>query len=175
MIIFETTRLTVRSYSPNDTNNFFLLNGDGEVMRYIRAPKTKKECDAFLMEVIRDANENPLFGRWAVDEKLTGNFVGSFAIIPLEKSDKMQLGYALLKKNWGKGYATELTLAGLQYAFEKTQLPEIYALTETANIASQNVLLKSGFIKETTITEGQKKLLRFIFRKPNQNFAITPV
>lgn len=175
MIIFETSRLIVRSYSTSDKNNFFMLNGDEEVMRYIRAPKTKAECDAFLLEVIQSEKEDPLFGRWAVDEKFTGNFVGSFAVIPVEKSNKMQLGYALLKDNWGKGYATELTMGGLQYIFEKTPLPEIYAIAESGNIASQKVLLKSGFLEESIFPEGQKKLLRFIFKKPGQNFASTPV
>jgi ribosomal-protein-alanine N-acetyltransferase len=175
MIIFETPRLIVRSYTINDQNNFFLLNGDEEVMRYIRTPKSKAECDAFLLDVIQSEKENPLFGRWAADEKLTGDFVGSFAVIPVEQSDKMQLGYALLKDSWGKGFATELTMGGLQYIFEKTQLPEIYAIAESGNDASQKVLLKSGFLQESIFSEGQKKLLRFIFKKPSQNFASTPV
>ena len=36
----------------------------------------------------------------------------------------MQLGYALLKENWGKGFATELTKGGLKYVFTKTDLDE---------------------------------------------------
>ena len=47
-IIFETERLIVRQYAFEiDTENFFLLNGDDDVMRYIRATKTKEECDVF--------------------------------------------------------------------------------------------------------------------------------
>jgi hypothetical protein len=35
-------------------------------------------------------------------KKATGKFVGSFAIIPVEGSEDIQLGYAFLKENWGK-------------------------------------------------------------------------
>ncbi|MFC0772922.1 GNAT family N-acetyltransferase [Terrimonas alba] len=165
MILFETERLIVRHYTKADADDFFLLNGDEEVVRYIRPAKTREEADQFLIEVLQYAEDFPLYGRWAVNEKETGNFVGSFALIPIEKTDKMQLGYALLKSNWGKGYATELTHAGLAYVFSKTGLEEIYAVTEVANTASQKVLVKAGFAPFDETEEGGKKLSRFIYLK----------
>ena len=136
-IIFETARLVVRQYRPDDQENFFAMNGDEEIVRYIRPAKTKEESDIFLAEVIGYYFENPLYGRWAVNEKQTGNFVGTFALIPIEKTSKMQLGYSLLKPAWGQGYATELTKAGLMYVFSKTPLSEIWGITEAGNIPSQ--------------------------------------
>ena len=52
MIVFETERLIVRHYTADDKNNFFLINGDEEIMRYIRKPKTIEECDQFLNEIL---------------------------------------------------------------------------------------------------------------------------
>jgi|SRR5688572_8649155 len=164
--IFETERLKVRQYTKDDLDNFFLLNGDEEIMRYIRPVKSRKETDLFLLQIIEKYKEDPSAGRWAAEDKYTGVFVGSFAFIPIEgKADKMQLGYSLLKANWGKGYATELTLAGLQYIFTKTTLSEIFAVTETQNIASQKVLLKAGFKMHSSFTEGIKELFQYIFLK----------
>lgn len=165
-ILFETERLMVRHYTKDDGDNFFLLNGDEEIMRYIRPAKTREEADQFLAEILQKIEENPSVGRWAVEEKYTGVFVGSFAFIPIEgKADKMQLGYALLKQNWGKGYATELTVAGLQYVFTKTTLAEIFAITEVLNTASQKVLLKAGFTFHSTYQEGAKELFQYVFLK----------
>lgn len=164
-MLFETERLIVRHYTKADADNFFLLNGDEEIMRYIRPAKSREEADQFLLEVMQYSENFPLYGRWAVNEKETGDFVGSFALIPIEKTDKMQLGYALLKSNWGKGYATELTHAGLAYVFSKTGLDEIYAITEIANIASQKVLVKAGFAPFDETEEDGKKLSRFIYLK----------
>ena len=168
MILFETERLIVRHYTVNDGDNFFLLNGDEEIMRYIRPAKTREETDQFLTEILQKMEEDPATGRWAVEEKHTGVFVGSFAFIPIERmEDKMQLGYALLKPNWGKGYATELTMAGLQYVFTKTTLSQIFAVTEVLNTASQKVLLKAGFTFHSTYKEGAKELFQYIFLKQN--------
>lgn len=164
-VIFETDRLLVRPYVKGDEENFFALNGNEEVVRYIRAAKTKAECDEFLLTVISDYAVNPLYGRWAVEEKQSRIFVGSFALIPVEGLDQMQLGYALLPGQWGKGYATELTKAGLDYIFEKTAIDPIYAYTEAPNTASQKVLLKAGFQPDGTRTEGSKELTGFRLNK----------
>jgi RimJ/RimL family protein N-acetyltransferase len=77
----------------------------------------------------------------------------------------MQLGYALMPEYWGKGYATELTFAGLNYIFTKTSLEIIYAVTEEANAASQNVLYKAGFKPSGSRMEQDKLLLEFAIRK----------
>jgi ribosomal-protein-alanine N-acetyltransferase len=166
-VIFDTERLVVRQYVfETDTENFFLLNSDEDVMRYIRATKSKEECNAFLKKAIESYKINPLMGRWAADEKTTGKFVGSFAIIPIEGSEDIQLGYAFLKEYWGKGFASELTKAGLGYYFKNTNAEHIYAIAEEANIASHKVLLKNSFVQDGTKKEEGKELLKFIYRKP---------
>ena len=171
--IFETERLIVRQYDPAiDAENFFLLNSDKDVMRYIRKPKSREECIAFLKEIIGAYKKEPLMGRWAVIGKSTGEFVGSFAFIPVEGTEDSQLGYALLKQFWNKGYATELMKAGNDYVFTKTALDKIYGITEAANIASQKVLLKSGYILFRNYTEGVKQLRKFILKK-NKYFELT--
>jgi len=176
MIIFETDRLTVRQYLFDvDAENFFLLNGNEEVMRYIRPVKKREDCDTCLKEIIASTEKNPRIGRWAAIDRQSNLFVGSFAIIPIEDSDDIQLGFALLPVHWGKGFASELTTAGLDYYFNNTTADHIYAIAEKPNIASQKVLLKNGFIPDGTRQEGEKQLLRFIFRKADQNLTSMPV
>ena len=131
----------------------------------MRNTKSKEECDIFLKKIIATYKINPLIGRWAANEKTTEKFVGSFAIIPVEDSDHIQLGYAFLKENWGKGFASELTKAGLDYYFKNTNADHIYAIADEANLASHNVLLKNGFVRDGIKTEEGKELLKFIFRK----------
>jgi ribosomal-protein-alanine N-acetyltransferase len=172
MVIFETDRLIIRRYTLEDEENFFRLNGDPELMRYIREARDRKECLLFLRRNMVYYEQHPLMGRWAMDNKATGAFIGSFAIIPVESADskrnhEIQLGYALLKDHWGKGYATESTLAGIQYAFDVMKLAQIVAITETENIASQKVLLRCGFQQQPNIQEGNKTLCYFADRNPH--------
>ena len=114
--------------------------------------------------------QNPTLGRWAVDEKANSKFVGSFALIPLpfeDEKDKIQIGYALLPNEWGKGYATELTSAGIQFYFSNHALDELHAITTPANIASQKVLLKSGFFENGTKKDGEEIVQRYILKRSN--------
>jgi ribosomal-protein-alanine N-acetyltransferase len=164
-IIFQTDRLTVRRYTELDQEIFHSLSGNEDVMRYIRPIQTRGESDNFLGENISFYDKHPQMGRWAVEEKTSVKFVGSFAIIFIPNSDKIQLGYSLKKEEWGKGYATELTRAGLHYVFQEMKLPLIYAVTEKDNIASQRVLLKAGFNEESRYMEENKELIRFLVKK----------
>jgi len=165
VMIFETKRLRVRAYTTNDGDYFFALNGDENVMRYIRAAKTRQECDQFLLETIASYENDKRYGRWAVEDKFTGEFVGSFAVIPVEGKEQMQLGYALLPAQWGKGYATELTVAGIEYVFSKTPIDPLYAYTEGPNLPSQKVLLKAGFKLNGANKDGEKEVVGFVLSK----------
>jgi ribosomal-protein-alanine N-acetyltransferase len=104
-------------------------------------------------------------GRWGAYEKATGKFVGSFAFIPVEKTTDSQLGYALLKENWGKGFATELTKEGVRYVFSKTDMDEVYGVTQAVNTDSQKVLLKAGFRLYKTYKEEETDLCSFIIKR----------
>jgi [ribosomal protein S5]-alanine N-acetyltransferase len=165
-MVFETERLTVRLINDKDHELFFLLQGDPAVMRFIRPIKTREESDAALNEMLA-SGEPEEGGRWMVEEKTGGGFVGTFAIIPVPyDTTKIQLGYALLPGSWGKGYATELTKAGLDFFWKSSNRNEIYAITETPNIASQKVLLKAGFHLLLKREHEGKPIIVFIAKRP---------
>ena len=164
-IIFDTARLIVRAYTTLDQENFYRLNSDPEVVRFIRPVKTRKECEEFLKEVMEAAALTPSYGRWAVEEKSSGEFIGSFALIPVENTWHYQLGYALLTHHWGKGYATELTLSALNYIFRQTELPLVYGYTELPNTGSRQVLVKAGFRFNGQKPERDKILAEYVMEK----------
>jgi [ribosomal protein S5]-alanine N-acetyltransferase len=168
MNIFETERLIVRRYknTKDDYDNYFSLHGNPVVMQYIRPAQTREVSDAKFEETILDLPPHPFLGRWAVNEKSSGKFIGSFVIIPIPgDEEKIQLGYSFLPAYWGKGFATEVSRAGLAYFRNQTPLTEIYAVTESQNIASQKVLLKAGFQPFGKKMEGEKELSMFIVRR----------
>lgn len=168
MIIFETERLRVARFTETDKDNFFLLNGNEEIMRYIRPPRTREESDTQFDQIMAEYAADPQSktGRWAVREKGPDRFIGSFVIIPIPtEPEKMQMGYSFIPECWGKGFATEATKKGLEYFLQQTTIPEIYGVTETPNIASQKVLLKAGFIFHSKKMQEGKELTIFIVRR----------
>ena len=171
MTIFETERLLVRQFTIADTDNYFALQGNPLVMQYIRPVKTKEESDNFFKEKIIGATPGDYKGYWAVEDKANGLFIGCFVIIPIpDDIAKTQLGYSFLPEHWGKGYATEVTIEGLNYFRNQTPLTEIYAVTETPNVASKKVLLKAGFRPFGKKMEGEKELLVFILKRSDYDF-----
>jgi [ribosomal protein S5]-alanine N-acetyltransferase len=166
MTIFVTKRLRVRHFTSLDYDNYFSLQGNAEVMQYIRPPRTREESDEFLREKILTASQREYKGIWAVEETGTGLFLGCFVIIPIPNDvEKTQLGYSFLPQHWGKGYATEVTKEGVNYFYNRTPLTEIYGVTEIPNVASQKVLLKAGFKQIASKMDGEKELLVYVIRK----------
>ena len=165
MIIFETPRLIIRPYKMDDVSHFFRLNGNEEIMRYIRSAQTLEQTHEFLQKIIEDYDIRPGMGRWAMLRKDDQQFVGSFAVIPVERSTQLQMGYALTKENWGKGYASESVKHGLLYAFDELDLSEISGITCAENIPSQKVLLKNGFSLKSSFMEEDKLLHLYIAKR----------
>jgi ribosomal-protein-alanine N-acetyltransferase len=145
MILFETERLVVRRFKASDSELFFQVNGNPEVMHFIRPAKSREDCDAFFRENLSFYLDHSLLGRFAVFTKTGEEFVGTFAYLYLSGEADFHLGYALLPTAWNRGYATELVRTGVPHFFANTSHPSIFAITSTENIASQRVLLKAGF------------------------------
>jgi len=168
MLIFETERLIVREFISADMDYFFMINSNEMVMRFIRKALTKKESDDFFKANLLLYKEHPKLGRWCVLEKKHNRFIGSFVLIHLPFEDEktaIQLGYALLPEAWGKGYATELTKAGIEYFFTNNFSSELHAITAMQNIASQKVLLKCGFVANGTKKDKEETVQRYILKR----------
>jgi hypothetical protein len=56
-----------------------------------------------------------------------------------------EVGFHLVKRFWGKGFATEAAFGALEYAWEKLRLSQVYAGHHPHNRASEKILKKLGF------------------------------
>ena len=145
MLLFETDRLHVKRFTSEDAEVFYQINSNPDTMRYIRPVKNRDESDQFLLENLQFYLDESVLGRFAVIEKLSNDIIGTFSFLYLSGDADFHMGYALLPDAWGKGYATELVGKGIDYFFQKTTYPTVYAITESENAASKQVLLNSGF------------------------------
>jgi [ribosomal protein S5]-alanine N-acetyltransferase len=160
-MILSSDRLYVRRYTLADEEAFFRLNGDEEIMRFIRPAKSREDSKAFLIENLQFYETHPGLGRWALLEKGSDEFVGTFSLLPLAHTDDVHIGYALLKEHWGKGYAAEIVGAGVKYVFDVLKLLTVVAVTYEANVPSQKVLTKNGFVKDGVYGGVEKNDLLF--------------
>jgi RimJ/RimL family protein N-acetyltransferase len=108
--------------------------------------RTKAEMEKFF-------ESNPLEYRQFIIEKKDGTKIGGIAhfnvLAPYGKT--VEMGYALLPRERGKGYCTEAAQIMVDYLFLSKDIACIQATTDVGNVASKKVLEKTGFQKEGTM------------------------
>ncbi|MFY9890321.1 MAG: GNAT family N-acetyltransferase [Streptosporangiaceae bacterium] len=156
-VFLETDRLTLRRFTKADESNLFELNSDPEVMRFLtggtatpRDEVRTRILPAFLGYYERFDG----FGFWAAVETSTGQFLGWFHFRPplrdeavpagWDEDGVIELGYRLRRTAWGKGYATEGSLALIDRGFTEFGVRRVVAETMAGNRGSRRVLEKAG-------------------------------
>jgi len=96
--------------------------------------------------------ENPSDLKPFIIEKKDGSKIGfiiHFHVLHLALGTRqLEIGYALVPSERGKGYCTEAAKTIVDYLFLSREVIRIQACTDTRNLGSQKVLEKAGFKKE---------------------------
>lgn len=146
----ETDRLILRELLPTDDAGMFELDSDKDVHKYLgNLPFTKIENSREIIDFIRKQYEDSGIGRWAMINKKTNEFMGWTGLKLMKELTNYHinyydLGYRLIKRYWGQGFATESAKAVIDYGFNELKLNDIFAMADVNNKASKNVLEKSG-------------------------------
>lgn len=149
-IIAETPRLILRAFILDDSEHFYRMNQDEEVIRYTgdRPFGDREEALRFL----KDYREYERYGvgRWAVIRKADDAFLGWCGLKFHAREAIIEVGFRFYREYWGQGYATEAARAALQFGFESKKYTVIHAHVHADNAASLKVIGKLGmnFIKD---------------------------
>lgn len=143
----DSPRMKFRRLSATDEPLVIATSCNANIMRFITGkPKTEEEARAELQKNLK--LDDGMHGVFVAESKTTGEFIGFFLVRPFEEEGETETGYRLAEQHWGKGYATEGTLAMLYYILKTLQRPFAVAVVEAAHTASRRVLEKAGFIHE---------------------------
>ena len=150
--VLETERLILRSWREEDLDPLSRMSADGEVMRFLGGAVSRNDAwramAAFIGHwVLRG------YGFWVVERKSDGAFLGRVGLWRPEGWPGMEVGWALDRPFWGKGYATEAAKAALDHGFQNYPVPKLISLIDPENHASQRVAERLGETKaaQTTI------------------------
>ncbi|NET33055.1 MAG: GNAT family N-acetyltransferase [Cyanothece sp. SIO1E1] len=144
--IFETERLILREFDLEDAAFILeLLNSPGW-LAYIgdRGVKTLDEARAYLTDGPMASFEQHGFGLAMVVLRESGEGIGMCGLIKRDSLPDVDIGYALLPKFMGQGYAFEIASATVDYAREQHGLRRLVAITDPKNAASVKLLGKLG-------------------------------
>ena len=146
----ETTRLVLRSFSPDDAMEVERLAREREIAAgTLNIPHPYPEGAARQWIVTHPPNfEAGLSVNFCIERAADGALLGSVGM-GLERShERAELGYWIGRPYWGEGYATEAAAAVVAYGFEALGLNRIYAYHFHNNPASGRVLEKVGMTYE---------------------------
>ena len=144
-----TDRLILRGIESSDSQGIFDLDSDPEVHKYLgqRPITTMTEAEE-TVRYIQGQYKNHGFGRWAIIDKATNEFVGwgglKYETGVRSDGPYNDVGYRLKRKFWGKGIASEVAMMAMDYGFNTLKLDAIYAGAHIDNIGSNKILLKIG-------------------------------
>ena len=145
----ETERLTLRRFTTDDVDLLVELDSDPEVMFWITGGRTtsREEIETDYLPAFLSYYERfDGYGFWAAIERSTGEFLGWFHFRPApgHPDDEPELGYRLRRSTWGKGYATEGSIALIDRGFRDFGVRRVVAETMAVNTASRRVMEKAG-------------------------------
>jgi RimJ/RimL family protein N-acetyltransferase len=138
----ESDRLLVRRFTLDDLDMLARLLADPAVTEHLGGVKDRAAAEVTLRtRGLEYYDQHPGLGMWATVERASGETVGFHVLNHIHGEPDIQVGYALFQDAWGKGYATEMSVRLLRYGFDELGLPQICAITNLGNTASQHVLL----------------------------------
>lgn len=148
--VLETDRLLLRNLTHNDVEEVFAIRGNPVTMQYIPRPmaKTKEDALAVINMITGFTNRNEKIN-WAITEQGNDKLLGIIGY-PNFKPDchRGEVGYVLNHEYLRRGIMYEALQAVLDYGFNTLRLHSIEAIIRTDNIASIQLVEKSGFKRE---------------------------
>lgn len=110
---------------------------------------TSKSKELMAQEWVQmqlDRYKNQGYGHLAVERKDTGEFIGMSGILPrlLDGRQEYEIGYSLIPKYWGMGYATEMARTLKAYGQAHIDTPRFISIIAIENEGSMKVARKNG-------------------------------
>jgi RimJ/RimL family protein N-acetyltransferase len=142
----HTERLTLREYRREDFDAFAAHLADPVSAAHLgvvdRQAAWRIFCSQAGLWLLHGA------GWWAVEEKATGQLVGTVGAFFREESTVMELGWNTYRAFWGQGFANEAATAAANHALEIRREPTVRALIAPGNESSLRVARRLGLTYE---------------------------
>jgi RimJ/RimL family protein N-acetyltransferase len=140
-----TRRLTLREFVSSDFDAVYAYSSDARVTKYLFfGPRDADGTEDYLEGLLASQQEMPRTRfELAVEESASRRVIGACDLSLIERN-VVDLGYMLGLADWGKGYATEISLALVDAAFYDLRAERIISTVDVNNQASIRVLEKIG-------------------------------
>lgn len=141
-----------------ETERMYLYPLSDEEMRLVieneSDPEMKQAYTEMLEGSLSNSDKRIWYAIWNMELKdESGIIVGDFCFKGLSDDGVIEIGYGLKEEYRHYGYMTEALKAITEWALSQESVKQVEAETDAENIASQKVLLPSGFISNGKMGE----------------------
>jgi len=166
--VIETERLFMRRHGIDDFAACAAMWADPEITRHVGGkPFTQEESWARLLRYVGHWVLMG-FGYWAVEEKVTGSFVGEVGFADFKRDIEPPLkgmpevGWAFVTRVHGQGYATEAVRAAVAWGDAHFAARRTACLIHPDNLASIRVAEKCGYSEGPRTTYKGRPTIMFV-------------
>jgi [ribosomal protein S5]-alanine N-acetyltransferase len=143
--LFKADNFGFRPVAESDINYLLMLDADPEMMSFFPdGTRTSEEIKNNIKKYIDTYNKFG-YGIFLVFNSISGEFIGRAGFGDIE-SGETEVGYLVLKKYWGKGYATRILKVLLDWAHDNIKKDKIIAFTPLDHLASERVMQKACMV-----------------------------
>lgn len=142
-LLLETPRLLLRPPRAQDLDGLTAMMLDPEAARFIGGVMPRSLCWRQLMTMIGAWHAHG-FAMFSVIEKTSGRWVGRLGPWQPDGWPGPEIGWAIARDCWGRGYAVEGAVAATNWAFDTLGWANIIHSIAPENLASQRVAQKLG-------------------------------
>jgi RimJ/RimL family protein N-acetyltransferase len=148
--LIETERLILRRWRAADLDSYATMMADPDVGYWLGGTLDRAQVEASIGRN-EAAFDQQGVGRFAVERRSDGRFLGHCGLMPVHKSlppaPGLEIGWGLSQDAWGQGYASEAARAAVADGFGRLGLSEIVAYTTVGNLRSQAVMDRIGMAR----------------------------
>ena len=131
-------------FRESDADAYADMLGDAEVMRFLGGKVMSRQEAWRSMAMLLGHWHLRGYGFWAVEERASGELVGRVGCWQPEGWPSLEVGWALRRAYWGRGYATEAARASSQHAFTELGQTHVISLIDPNNTNSIRVAERLG-------------------------------
>lgn len=148
--VLETERLLLRKVTADDAASMLSYLSDQHVTQHMGLAPFQTIADALDEIAWYESIVTEGTGiRWGITLKEEGQVIGSCGFLNrVAKHRRMEIGTELSRDYWHQGIASEALQAVIRYVFNNLEVQRMEALIEPANLASQKLFERHGFMKE---------------------------
>lgn len=158
--------MLLRQFRQEDVDAYADMVGDPVINEFFRDGPMSRE-QAWRHMAMHSGLWNLMgYGRWAVQLKATGEFIGRIGLWHPPEYPEIELGWVVQQRHWGKGYATEGGRAALHAGFDTLGVSHIISLIVPGNQRSVRVAEKLGGRYEGRIPMFGEEVLVYGYEGP---------